>query len=94
MLDPAQVAAGGKVYGMNCSGCHGGQAQSAGAPGPDLRESALALDRTLFTQVVRDGAALPKGMPRFQAFSAEQLGQLWSYVRAMAREELARKQTK
>ena len=89
VLDPAAVAAGAKLY-PPCSGCHGGQAQSAGAPGPDLRESALAMDRALFAKVVRDGAALPKGMPRFANFSEAQLDQLYSYIRSMAREEKLR----
>ena len=91
VLDAAAVSAGGRLYGGNCSGCHGGEAQSAGAPGPDLRESALALDRASFTKVVRDGAALPKGMPRFARLSDAELGQLYSYVREMARAEIRRK---
>jgi quinohemoprotein ethanol dehydrogenase len=56
-----------------------------------LRESALALDRASFTKVVRDGAALPKGMPRFARLSDAELGQLYSYVREMARAEIRRK---
>ncbi len=91
VLDAAQVSNGAKLYGGNCSSCHGGEAQSAGAPGPDLRESALALDRATFTKVVRDGAALPKGMPRFARLSDAELGQLYSYVREAARAELRRK---
>ena len=87
--DPAAVAAGAKLF-LPCSGCHGGQAQSAGAPGPDLRESAIALDRALFAKVVRDGASLPKGMPRFADFSDAQLDQLYSYIRSRAREEQQR----
>ena len=89
VLDPAAVAEGAKLF-VQCSGCHGGQAQSAGAPGPDLRESALALDRELFAKVVRDGASLPKGMPRYAQFGDAQLGQLYSYVRSVAREEKRR----
>ena len=89
VLDPAAVAAGAKLY-LPCSGCHGGQAQSAGAPGPDLRESAIAMDRALFGKVVAGGASLAKGMPQFANFSERQLDQLYSYVRAMAREEKQR----
>jgi quinohemoprotein ethanol dehydrogenase len=89
VLDRTAVEAGGKLY-LPCSGCHGGQAQSAGAPGPDLRESAIALDRAMFGKFVRDGGALNKGMPSFPNFSDEQLGQLYSYVRAMARVEKQR----
>ena len=86
VLDPAAVAAGSKLY-LPCSGCHGGQAQSAGAPGPDLRESAIALDRAAFGKFVREGGALTKGMPSFPHFSDEQLGQIYSYIRSVAREE-------
>ncbi len=92
-LDAAAVAAGAKLY-LPCSGCHGGEAQSAGAPGPDLRESPLALDREAFTKVIRDGASLSKGMPRFPELSDEQLSQLYSYIREMARVELRRKDGK
>ncbi len=91
VLDSEAVGAGAKLYGGNCSGCHGGAVQSAGAPGPDLRESALALDRTGFRQVVREGASLPKGMPRFARFSDAELELLYSYVREAARAELRRK---
>lgn len=90
VLAADEVAAGAQLYGASCSGCHGGQAQSAGAPGPDLRESAIALDRAAFVGVVREGALLPKGMPRFETFSDRQLDQLRSYIREMARVELRR----
>ena len=89
-LDAAAVSAGARLYGGNCSGCHGGAAQSAGAPGPDLRESALAFDRASFTRVVREGASLPRGMPRYPRFSDTELDQLYSYVREAARDELRR----
>ena len=89
VLDPPAVAAGSKLY-LPCSGCHGGQAQSAGAPGPDLRESAIALDREAFGKFVREGGALTRGMPSFPQFSDEQLGQIYSYIRSVAREEKQR----
>ena len=41
----------------------------------------------LFAKVVRDGASLSKGMPRFANFSEVQLDQLWSYVSDRARAE-------
>jgi quinohemoprotein ethanol dehydrogenase len=90
VLDPAAVAAGARLF-PPCSGCHGGQAQSAGAPGPDLRESAIPLDKSAFRAVLHDGALLPKGMPRFESLSDEQLEQLRSYIRDRARAELRRK---
>jgi quinohemoprotein ethanol dehydrogenase len=91
VLDPAQVKAGEALFWGNCVACHGGQAESAGAPGPDLRESGVPLDAEAFRSVVREGALLPKAMPRFTKFSDDQLGQLRSYIRQMARNEIARK---
>ena len=90
VLDPVQVKAGEALF-VNCIACHGGQAESAGAPGPDLRESAIPLDAATFRAVVHDGAKLQQAMPRFPQFSDEQLGQLRSYIREMARKELRRK---
>ena len=89
VLDPADVAAGDKLFHLGCQGCHGGMLRSSGAPGPDLRESAIALDKEAMWQVLHNGALLSKGMPRFQRFSREQVHQLYSYIRAGAREALA-----
>ena len=90
VLDPAEVAAGDRLYHLGCQGCHGGHTQSSGAPGPDLRESAIALDPDAMWSVLHDGALLPRGMPRFAHFTREQVGQLHAYVRARARAELER----
>ena len=73
VLDPAKVAAGNTLYHGACHGCHGGQVELSGAPGPDLRESAIALDREMFTKVVREGASLPArhaALPRLQRRAA------------------------
>ena len=89
-LDPADVAAGDTLFHGACHGCHGKDAQSSGAPGPDLRESAIAMDREAFWQVLHDGALLEKGMPRFPGYTRRQTDQMQSFIRAKAREELAR----
>jgi quinohemoprotein ethanol dehydrogenase len=89
-LIPADVAAGGMLFNANCSGCHGKDTESSGAPGPDLRESGVAMDRAALWRVLHDGALLPKGMPRFQAFSEAQVGQLHQFIRERARAALAR----
>jgi quinohemoprotein ethanol dehydrogenase len=86
-LDPADVEAGKKLY-MNCILCHGRELVGAGAPGPDLRESRLAVDRNAFWSVVHDGALMKQGMPRFETLTREQVDQLYSYIRAGAREAL------
>ena len=60
--------------------------RSSGSPGPDLRESGLALDQAAFLQVVKGGALLEKGMPRYDDLTREQALQIWMYVRKTARE--------
>ncbi len=90
VIDAAAAKAGDMLYHTGCHGCHGGGLQSSGAPAPDLRESALSLDREAFREVVKDGALLSLGMPQFGHFSATQVDQIWHYVRAGARKELAR----
>jgi quinohemoprotein ethanol dehydrogenase len=87
-LDPADVAAGRALY-MACGLCHGRDLVSAGAPGPDLRESLIALNPETFFSVVHDGALIQGGMPRFEMLTRQQVMQLYAYVRARAREAIA-----
>jgi quinohemoprotein ethanol dehydrogenase len=86
VLDEADVAAGRALM-LRCASCHGAGFQSAGAPGPDLRESATALDLTSFTQTVHQGRP-DRGMPAFPQLSDTEIRQIWSYIRARAREAL------
>jgi quinohemoprotein ethanol dehydrogenase len=81
------VAAGRGLF-LACAACHGRDLVSAGAPGPDLRESRLALDPDAVWKVVHDGALLERGMPRFETFTREQVMQIYAYIRAGAREAL------
>jgi quinohemoprotein ethanol dehydrogenase len=87
-IDPAQAAAGRDLYQNNCAYCHGRQLVSAGAPAPDLRESALALHWQSFYDIVKDGALLPKMMPQFTELSDEQVQQVFDYIRKGARDAL------
>ena len=75
---------------MACALCHGRDAISSGSPGPDLRESALALDQEAFLQVVKGGTLLERGMPRYDDFTREQAIDIWHYVRQQARLAKAR----
>jgi quinohemoprotein ethanol dehydrogenase len=84
------VAAGRGLF-LACAVCHGRDLVSAGAPAPDLRESQLALDPDAFWKVVHDGALLEHGMPRFEAFTREQVMQIYAYVRAGAREAITQR---
>ena len=75
----------GKPVFLACALCHGRDVISSGSPGPDLRESALALDKAAFLQVVKGGALLEKGMPRYDWLSEDQAVDVWHYVRQQAR---------
>ena len=87
-IDEADVGPGQILFTMNCAACHGLNVVSAGAPAPDLRESALALHRESLWSVVHDGILLERGMPRFDKLDATQLQQIHAYIRARARDAL------
>jgi quinohemoprotein ethanol dehydrogenase len=87
-VDEADVGPGQILFTMNCAGCHGLNVVSAGAPAPDLRESAVALNRESLWSVVHDGVLLEQGMPRFDKLDATQLQQISAYIRARARDAL------
>jgi quinohemoprotein ethanol dehydrogenase len=88
VLDPA-MAAGGKAMWLACAACHGKGLVSAGAPGPDLRESAIALDKEAFRAVVMDGTLIEKGMPKIPYFNAAQVEMLRQYIRQGQRATVA-----
>lgn len=81
------VAAGRELFRV-CAGCHGRDLVGVGAPGPDLRESQIALDPQMFWTVVQDGALVERGMPQFADLTPQQMVQLYAYIRAGAREAL------
>ena len=85
-LDPADVAAGRAIW-IRCASCHGVGLESTGAPGPDLRESALSIGLESFQQVVKDGRPA-LGMPTFESLSDAEIRQLHAYVRDRARAAL------
>jgi len=87
VLNEADVAAG-RALSVQCAACHGVGFQSTGTPGPDLRESAIALDLPTFGQLLKTGALMERGMPRFEYLTDEQVRQLHAYIRAKAREAL------
>jgi quinohemoprotein ethanol dehydrogenase len=85
-LDERDVAAG-RALQILCASCHGAGMRGAGSPGPDLRESAAALQLASFRQIVREGR-MDKGMPAYPKLGDEQIRQLHAYLRARAREVL------
>jgi quinohemoprotein ethanol dehydrogenase len=88
-LRPEDVAAGRELF-RTCAACHGRDLVGVGAPGPDLRESQIALDPEMFWTVVQDGALVERGMPQFADLTPQQMVQLYAYIRAGAREALQR----
>jgi quinohemoprotein ethanol dehydrogenase len=87
VLDPADVAAG-RMLSVRCAACHGVGFHSTGTPGPDLRESAIALRLDTLTDLLRSGSLIDRGMPRFDMLSDEEIRQLHAYIRKRARDVL------
>jgi quinohemoprotein ethanol dehydrogenase len=87
-IDQPAAARGATLFQANCAVCHGLQLRSAGAPAPDLRESAVALQPAALRTVIK-GALEEQGMPPFAALSDDQIGDLYLYIRAGARASLA-----
>ncbi len=87
VLNEADIAAG-RSLSVQCAACHGVGFQSAGAPGPDLRESGIALQLGSFRQLLKSGALIERGMPKFDRLTDAQIRQLHAFIRAKAREEL------
>ncbi|MCB2061031.1 MAG: PQQ-dependent dehydrogenase, methanol/ethanol family [Novosphingobium sp.] len=83
-IDPAAAEAGKGLF-LACALCHGRDVISAGSPAPDLRESVLAMDPGAFRNIVKDGALIERGMPRYDFLNDEQVAQLYHYIRREAR---------
>ena len=89
-LNEADVIAG-RDLSIQCAACHGVGLQSTGTPGPDLRESGIALKLDSFRQLLKSGALMEQGMPRFEMLTDAQIRQLHAYIRAKARESLGKR---
>ena len=89
LADPDFVANADKAtqglptYGRRCAVCHGVDAIAAGVA-PDLRRSAVILAPETFSAIVRDGALVPRGMPRFEELTDEDLDAVRHYLRTQA----------
>lgn len=82
-VDSRLVERGAGLFVNACMGCHGvGAVASGGAP--DLRESPLPLDADSFEAVVRKGALLSRGMPKFAEMNDEELDAIRHYIRQAA----------
>jgi quinohemoprotein ethanol dehydrogenase len=83
--DQARWTKGMINFAINCSNCHGMQAIAGGAA-PDLRGSAVPRTRAGFDSIVREGALLSRGMPRFEELTADQVEDIRFYLRARAQD--------
>jgi quinohemoprotein ethanol dehydrogenase len=88
-LNDADVQAGHAMFNLACATCHGLNLKGAGGPGPDLRESSVALTEDGIWSVVHDGHLISRGMPRIAMLPKQQVKQIYEYIRAGAREALA-----
>jgi len=84
-VDPALAEHGRELYARSCLYCHGAGMVSGGTA-PDLRESPIALARESFVSVVKEGAKLPNGMPRFAELTDQDIDGLLHFIRKTARE--------
>jgi len=78
--DPAAIARGKALYGVNCQFCHGADTRG-GDGGPSLLRSGLVLDDQngeLMAPVIQNGRP-DRGMPKFQ-FSREQIADLAAFI--------------
>ncbi len=69
--DPAAIERGKRMYGVNCTFCHGPDARGGDGGGPNLLRSALVLDDQkgeLIAPVVRNGRG---AMPKFDLTDAQ-----------------------
>jgi quinohemoprotein ethanol dehydrogenase len=90
VINEADVAAG-RALSVQCAACHGVGMYATGTPGPDLRESAIALKLDTLTELLKTGSLMSSGMPRFENLTDAQIRQLHAYIRARAREALGKR---
>lgn len=83
--DAAAAGRGWMTFATRCGLCHGLD-MIAGGNAPDLRYSSVPLDDAAFTAVVRDGALLTLGMPRFDDMSDAEREDLRQYIRTRRRQ--------
>jgi quinohemoprotein ethanol dehydrogenase len=88
--DAALSAKGLELYSNRCIYCHG-VAAVAGGNAPDLRGSLVPMSASAFDNVVRGGALMRNGMPRFDDLTIQEEASLRQYVRGRAADLRARR---
>jgi quinohemoprotein ethanol dehydrogenase len=86
-LNETEVVAG-RGLSIMCAACHGVGLHATGTPGPDLRESGIALNLESLSALLKSGPLMEQGMPRFENLTDEQIRDIYAYIRAKAREAL------
>lgn len=79
----AALAARGAALQIRCVACHGGMFISGGGA-PDLRGSPVIPSAEAFSSVVKDGALVQQGMPKFDDLSEADVAALRQYIRSQA----------
>lgn len=80
-VEPAEINIGGLItYGRRCAICHGVDVIAAGQA-PDLRTSKIPQSMESFSAIVRGGALVERGMPRFEELTDAEMADLQEYVR-------------
>ena len=82
--DPAQIARGKTLYGINCRGCHGADLRGGDMGGPNLLRSPVALsdrDGELIVPIIQ-GSRKDMGMPAI-GLSPEDAKAVAAYVRSV-----------
>src|SRR5581483_10788807 len=79
--DAALTAKGQSVFNAHCITCHGWQA-IAGGQAPDLRGSPVPLSPQALDSIVRGGALVQNGMPKFGELSDQEMIALRQYIRS------------
>ncbi|WP_340315792.1 PQQ-dependent dehydrogenase, methanol/ethanol family [Rhizorhabdus argentea] len=80
---PALAMRGAISFSANCAACHGEMVRAGGAA-PDLRASGIVADKDSFFRIVRDGALVSSGMPKFRDLDPAELEAIRHYIRAEA----------
>jgi quinohemoprotein ethanol dehydrogenase len=83
--NPSAEQKGAMSFGLPCGNCHGMSAVAGGAA-PDLRASPAILSADAFRGIVKEGALLPRGMPRFDNLSDAELEHIRQYLRSRAKD--------
>ncbi len=84
--DPAQIARGKTLYGVQCTGCHGADLRGGDMGGPNLlRSQALLSDQNGENILpILQGSRQAQGMPNFSSSPAADLKAVAAYLRSVA----------